>query len=65
MAKKRSAQTHAKREREFAVKERRDRKRAKKAEAAAQRAAARESVAPSTSRDDESPAREAFVSASD
>jgi hypothetical protein len=61
MAKKRSAQTHAKREREFAVRERRDRKRAKKAEAAQQRAAAREPVTPSTSRDDESPARQARV----
>lgn len=35
----RSQQTHAKRARELAVKERRERKRAKKAEAAAQRAA--------------------------
>jgi hypothetical protein len=60
MAKKRSAQTYAKREREFAVKERRDRKRAKKAELAAQRAASREAVAPSTSQDDETPAREAI-----
>jgi hypothetical protein len=33
------AQTHAKRARELAVKEKRERKRAKKAEAAAQRAA--------------------------
>jgi len=65
MAKKRSAQTHAKREREFAVKERRDRKRAKKAEAVAQRAAAREAVAPSTSQDDESPTRQALIQGSD
>ena len=35
----RSQQTHAKRARELAVKEKRERKRAKKAEAAAQRAA--------------------------
>jgi len=35
----RNPQTHAKRARELAVKERRERKRAKKAEAAAQRAA--------------------------
>lgn len=35
----RSQQTHAKRARELAVKERRERKQAKKAEAAAQRAA--------------------------
>lgn len=35
----RNQQTHAKRARELAVKERRERKRAKKAEAAAQRAA--------------------------
>ena len=38
-------QTNAKRDREFAVKERRERKRAKKAEAAAQRAAAVEPAA--------------------
>jgi hypothetical protein len=36
---RRNPQTMAKRERELAVKERRDRKRAKKAEAAAQRSA--------------------------
>jgi hypothetical protein len=65
MAKKRSAQTHAKREREFAVKERRDRKRAAKAEAAARRAAAREAVAPSTSLEDESPTHQALVPAGD
>jgi len=41
----RSPQSHAKRARELAVKERRDRKRARKAEAAAQRAAG-ESAAP-------------------
>ncbi len=39
MAKKRNQQTFAKHARELAVKERRDRKRARKAEAAAQKAA--------------------------
>ena len=38
-------QTHAKRDREMALKERRDRKRVKKAEAAAQRAAGNSSTA--------------------
>ena len=39
-------QTHAKRARELALKERRERKRAKKAEAAAERAAAKREAAP-------------------
>jgi hypothetical protein len=42
----RNPQTMAKRARELAVKERRERKRAKKAEAAAERAAARDAVPP-------------------
>ncbi len=44
MAKKRNQQTFAKHARELAVKERRDRKRAKKAEAAAQTAADAEAI---------------------
>jgi len=41
----RNPQSHAKRARELAVRERRDRKRAKKAEAAARRAAGQSDVA--------------------
>ena len=55
---RRSPQTYAKREREIAVRERRDRKRAKKAEAAARRsadAAARDGATSSTPPVDETP----------
>jgi hypothetical protein len=48
---RRNPQTMAKRAREQAVKERRDRKRAKKAEAAAQRAAAKHAAPPADSGD--------------